>query len=120
VPTAFPIFSVSGIMHKRCQIVEKKYPVVVGPPFGDGGRDTFCGNTSPSEIIWEIEFDGLTQAEVATFDTHNDSALDTHLSFTFTDPETATAYTVKYLEYQRGTRQKRWNNRRLIRLIKRA
>ena len=119
MPTTYPVVTAGGPQFRRCEMVEKKYPSVLGPRFYDGGQDSFVSTSSPSEIVWELEYDALTSAEAATLDAHNDSCYDTHLSFTFTDPATGTLHAgVKYLEYQRGGRRKPWYMRR-VRLIKR-
>jgi len=118
MPSAYPL-PPTGPQYIRCQVIDKKYPAVLGPAYADGGQDSFVSTAAPSRIVWELEYAGLTQAEAALLDAHNDSCLDTHYSFNFTDPETGTTYVVKYLEFQRGTRAKRWLGKRLIRLIKR-
>lgn len=120
MPSQYPTPDIGGPQYSRCQIIDKKYPVTAGPKYTDGGQDTVLGNSTPSEIIWEIEHPGMSQAEIAVLDAHNDSAFDTHLQFTFRDPETETLWGgVKYLEYQRGTRDMRWSDKRVTRLIKR-
>lgn len=119
-PTAFPSVALGGPQWLRCQVVDKKWPTVTGPVYCDGGQDTFLSSPIPSQISWEIEYGGLEEWEISILDGHNDSVYDTHLGFDFTDPETGIAYeNVKYLEYQRGQRPQKWNDRRLVKLIKR-
>jgi hypothetical protein len=118
-PSAYPTPALGGPRYLRCQIISKQYPVILGPKYTDGGQDSFLASTTPSEIVWEIEYDGILASEAVTLDAHNDSAYDTHLQFNFTDPETGTTHAVKYLEYQRGARTHRDINKRLVKLIKR-
>jgi hypothetical protein len=119
MPSQYPTYDIGGPKQLRCQIIDKTYPVVEGPKFQDGGQDTFLPNQTPT-ITWELAYEGLLQSEVATLDSHNDSAFNAHLSFNFRDPETGTLYAgVKYAQYQRGTRTKTWLNARVVRLIKR-
>lgn len=117
MPSAFPVPSAAGPQYTRCQIVDVDFPSIVGPKFYDGGADTF--GLPFATTVWEIEYDGLEQSEVATLDAHYASANGIHLSFDFTDPETGITYSVKYLEYKRGSRDRRWINKRVARLIKR-
>ena len=116
----YPTRSLGGPIPTRQQMTGKSWPVILGPLFTDGGRDSFLASTTPSEIIWEFVYEDLGEWEVNILDTHNDEAYDTHLPFDFVDPDTGILWTgVKYLEYQRGTREKVWLNKRVARLVKR-
>lgn len=119
MPSAYPTPSAGGPRYRRCQLLDKKYPTVPGPKYTDGGQDSVAASATPSETVWEIEYDGILASEAVTLDVHNDSALDGHLQFNFTDPETGTTHMVKYLEYKRGSRTNKEINKRLVRLIKR-
>lgn len=117
-PSAYPTPSQGGPRFTRCQIVSIKYPTVLGPPYADGGRDSFLASTTPSEVLWEIEHGQLLLFEASILDAHNAEAYDTHYSFNFIDPETGTLWTgVRYQEYQRGSRTNRNINKRLTRLV---
>lgn len=117
-PLPFPVVALGGPRPRRCQIIQKEYPTVLGPLYSDGGQDSFVASSTPSKVVWEIEYEGMPGHEAAMLDEHNDSALDVHLAFDFTDPETGVTWLgVKYLEFQRGARTSRRINKRLVKLI---
>lgn len=67
----------------------------------DGGG-TYGADSANKVLRWELIFGGLTIAQAAQLDTHNDDAKDTLLGFSWRDPRTDTLYTdVHYESYER-------------------
>ena len=117
-PNQYPTVDLGGPIPTRYQLLNKSWPTVLGPKYAGGGQDSFLASTTPSEITWEFAYEDLDPWESDLLDAHNDSAYDTHLAFSFRDPDTGTLWAgVKCLEYQRGSREKAWLNKRVVRLV---
>jgi hypothetical protein len=84
----------------------------------DGGADYNLEGDEPI-LMWEIQYDGLTETEAKILDDHRALAKGKTQSFTFIHPRTGIQYTgVRYDEYQ-PDHSKVWIQSRAVRLIKR-
>jgi hypothetical protein len=84
----------------------------------DGGADYNLEGDSPI-YAWEIEYDGLDEAEVAILDEHRAAAKGKTQSFTFIHPRTGVEYSgTRYADFQ-PDHSKMWIQSRTVRLIKR-
>lgn len=78
-----------------------EYPKVTGPPFTDGGRDSFLGAATPVRR-WEVMAEGLLAAEAALYDAQYDSTYGGHLGCTLTWKDGTVYANVKIESYERG------------------
>jgi hypothetical protein len=75
----------------------------------DGGADT---NVQPCGWrVWQLEYDGLTAAEVTTLRTHFNAAKNNVNEFSFYHRQDAVTYSgVKYVNFRVGRHRKTWSN----------
>lgn len=74
--------------------------------FEDGGCDV---NVSPCGMLrWQLEYEGLSQADVATLRTHYNDARGTVESFQFYDRQTGLTHSVQYRSFEIGKHEKTW------------
>ena len=117
-PSAYPMPASGGPPYLKFLQLPNQYPSVMVKEMDDGGA-TYGASSSNKVIAWEITYDGLTDSQAATIDTHHDSAIDKLLGFGFTDPRTSTVYTdVHYREFDRN-HTKIWSHSRRVVLEKR-
>ena len=84
----------------------------------DGGADYNLEADNPI-LAWEIQYNGLQEAEVAILDAHRALAKGKTQSFTFVHPRTGVEYAgTRYAEYQ-PDHSKVWIQYRNVRLISR-
>lgn len=77
--------------------------------YEDGGADV---NVQPCGlVVWAVEYEGLTAAEVTTLRTHFNDARSSVEEFNFYDRNDATLYPgVKYKSFRVGKHLKTWSN----------
>ena len=85
--------------------------------YEDGGADV---NVQPCGILkWTLEYEGISEADLATLRAHVNAAKGRVENFTFYDRQTATAHPgVKYAEFKIGKHRKRWSRVASVTLIK--
>jgi len=85
--------------------------------YEDGGADV---NVQPCGVQkWVLDYEGLTEAELATLKAHADLAKGRVNDFIFYDRQTATAHTnVRYAEFKIGRHRKRWFRAASVTLVK--
>lgn len=112
-PSALPT---GGIKFTYFQEIEGEWGEF-GQDFPDGTPNTTTIQTSPIRRF-EVEWDGLSEAEAQAMDAHWDSTSG-GLKFTVTHPHTGETITnVRYEEYRRADHQKVWAQKRTAKLVK--
>lgn len=85
------------------QPIEYKVDITL---FEDGGAVV---NVSPCGMLrWVLEYEGLSQSDLATLRTHYNDARGTVESFQFYDRQTALTYSVQYRSFEIGKHDKTW------------
>lgn len=93
--------------------------------YDDGGVDTALRNGGSGIQRWYMFYDGLTAAQAAILDAHNDTAKmpegdgPSAYSFNFRDPDSGILYTgVRYQTYDRPIHKQKDIQQRLVILVK--
>jgi len=112
-PSALPT---GGIKFTYFQEIEGEWGEH-GQPFPDGVPN-FTTIQTAAVRKFDVEWDGLTEAEAQTMDAHFDSTSG-GLKFTITHPHTSETITgVRYESYNRTEHEKVWAQKRTARLVK--
>lgn len=119
-PDAYPIPDEGGPQYLKIHQFQPAYEEITDKHVYEDGGVSFVTFNDSAPIRWVIEYDGLSEADVAILDGHRADAFGEVFGFEFTHPRTEQEFTgVHYDEAFEEDHRKTWNNRRVIHLIKR-